>query len=95
MSTPPGVSLVRGLVAAAADDTVDAARLYDRFTAPTRDALVRRFQTGGDPPDDDTAHAVADAVLGALTFWSLLPDKQGLDAEVASLAQVLAQSLQT
>jgi AcrR family transcriptional regulator len=71
----PGImALVHGLVAAAADRSADAARLYDHLTEPQRQVLVRRLeaarQQGHVRADADTT-AVADALLGVLLYRTL------------------------
>jgi AcrR family transcriptional regulator len=71
LAEPAAVALVRALAAASADSEVDAARLYDALTGPTRAALLDRLDAavrqGQLRPDADLA-AAADALVGALVY---------------------------
>jgi len=71
LESPGVMALVRGLVAAAADRSVDAARLYDHLTQPQRQVLLERLELAreeGHVRGDADLAAVAEALLGVVLY---------------------------
>ncbi|MFD0440291.1 TetR/AcrR family transcriptional regulator [Streptomyces chartreusis] len=74
LGTPAMTALVRGLTAAAVDSDVDAARLYDHLTGPSRSQLKDRLAAGvrqGQLRPETDLDAVADTVTGTLLYRAI------------------------
>lgn len=70
-SEPSSASLVRALAAAAAEDDLASAQLYEQFAEPMHRALVGRLAAGvpaGAVRSGADLSAAADALVGALLF---------------------------
>lgn len=81
LSSPGTASLLRGLIAAAAEDSDLAAVLYERLTGPQESSLVGRLHTvvSGGEGDDAAVANVVEMLFGAIVYrvlcrLSLEPD---------------------
>ncbi|MFF2493532.1 TetR/AcrR family transcriptional regulator [Agromyces sp. NPDC058064] len=95
LESPANAATVRALAAAAADDDDDAARLYERFTGPTRRLLVEVLEAGrdrGEVRTDADLEAVADAVFG-VALYRILARIDDPAAGIDSLATILVDGL--
>jgi AcrR family transcriptional regulator len=82
---PTRSGVIRGLTAAAAGGDVEADRLYDHITGPSREQLVRRLAAGveqGQLRADLDVEAAADAISGAFLYRALAPVRADIDGIV-------------
>ncbi|MFE6964192.1 TetR/AcrR family transcriptional regulator [Agromyces sp. NPDC057679] len=96
LESPANAATVRALAAAAADDDDDAARLYERFTGPTRRLLVDILESArsrGEVRDDANLEAVADAVFG-VALYRILARIEAPASGIDSLATVIIDGLE-
>ena len=89
---PTRSGVIRGLAAAAAGGDVDAERLYDGITGPSRALLVRRLADGverGQLRADLDVEAAADAISGVLLYRALAPTR----AEIGGIVDLLLNGM--
>ncbi|AXG81240.1 TetR/AcrR family transcriptional regulator [Streptomyces paludis] len=96
LTDPSSTALLRGLTAAAAESDDDAAKLYERFTGPFRQYVVRRLAIGvqqGQLRPDARLDAAADFVIGALIYRTLTHGNLSGQGGVDDLIEVLLAGL--